>query len=51
LTTVIPAHGADVVLGERETDGVGELRVTFYREPAVMDEVRVEVEPAREAGP
>jgi phenylacetate-CoA ligase len=27
-----------------ETDGVGEYRVTFYSEPAAMDEVKVEVE-------
>ena len=32
-----------------ETDGVGEFRVTFYREPAAMDEVKVEVELARAA--
>ncbi len=28
----------------RESDGVGEFRITFYSEPAAMDEVKVEVE-------
>jgi phenylacetate-CoA ligase len=28
----------------RESDGVGEFRITFYNEPSAMDEVKVEVE-------
>jgi phenylacetate-CoA ligase len=28
----------------RESDGVGEFRITFYTEPSAMDEVKVEVE-------
>jgi phenylacetate-CoA ligase len=31
----------------REFDGVGEFRITFYREPTAMDEVKLEVELAR----
>jgi phenylacetate-CoA ligase len=31
----------------RETGGVGEFRITFYTEPAAMDEVKVEVELAQ----
>jgi phenylacetate-CoA ligase len=31
----------------REFEGVGEFRITFYREPTAMDEVKLEVELAR----
>ena len=33
----------------RESGGVGEFRITFYTEPAAMDEVKVEVELAQPA--